>query len=130
MKKKILVFAICFSVSFIITSCKKEKKEEISTEEIITEDFEEVEIIKEEVTEAQEVETKEMASNILYQCPMDCEKGKSYSEEGSCPVCKMNLTPKEVDMNSEVNQNDNEEAQDNKVGRIAKDAKVESTPNN
>jgi hypothetical protein len=42
----------------------------------------------------------------------------------------MNLTPKEVDMNSEVNQNDNEEAQDNKVGRIVKDAKVESTPNN
>jgi len=26
-----------------------------------------------------------------YQCPMDCEKGKTYKEEGSCPVCKMDL---------------------------------------
>ena len=26
-----------------------------------------------------------------YQCPMDCEKGKTYEKEGSCPVCKMDL---------------------------------------
>ena len=26
-----------------------------------------------------------------YQCPMDCEKGKTYEEPGKCPVCKMDL---------------------------------------
>lgn len=26
-----------------------------------------------------------------YQCPMDCEKGKTYEEPGQCPVCKMDL---------------------------------------
>lgn len=27
-----------------------------------------------------------------YQCPMKCEGEKTYSEEGSCPVCGMDLT--------------------------------------
>ncbi|MBL4754524.1 MAG: hypothetical protein JKY52_13135 [Flavobacteriales bacterium] len=26
-----------------------------------------------------------------YQCPMDCESGKTYEEAGTCPVCKMDL---------------------------------------
>ena len=26
-----------------------------------------------------------------YQCPMDCEHGKIYEEQGTCPVCKMDL---------------------------------------
>ena len=26
-----------------------------------------------------------------YQCPMDCEEGKTYEEAGTCPVCKMDL---------------------------------------
>lgn len=26
-----------------------------------------------------------------YICPMDCEKGKTYDQAGSCPVCKMDL---------------------------------------
>lgn len=30
----------------------------------------------------------------LYTCPMDCEKGKTYDHAGTCPVCKMDLTPK------------------------------------
>lgn len=29
---------------------------------------------------------------VMYQCPMDCEKGKLYDQPGSCPVCKMDLT--------------------------------------
>jgi protein SCO1/2 len=29
----------------------------------------------------------------VYQCPMDCEDGKTYHSEGSCPVCKMDLKP-------------------------------------
>ncbi len=27
----------------------------------------------------------------VYQCPMQCEADKTYNEEGSCPVCKMDL---------------------------------------
>jgi hypothetical protein len=125
MKKVILVLAICLGVSFAFTSCKKEKKEEVKTEE--------VEVVN-------EVETKEMTSNTLYQCPMNCEKGKSYIKEGSCPVCKMNLKPKEVDMDSDSeyeedyemdadHHNHDTEGDDND-SRIMKDAKVESTPNN
>ena len=30
-------------------------------------------------------------SETVYQCPMDCEKGKTYSENSGCPVCKMDL---------------------------------------
>lgn len=26
-----------------------------------------------------------------YECPMDCEKGKTYDAKGKCPVCKMDL---------------------------------------
>lgn len=28
---------------------------------------------------------------VVYACPMDCEKGKTYPQTGSCPVCKMDL---------------------------------------
>ena len=28
---------------------------------------------------------------VKYQCPMQCEEDKTYIEEGTCPVCKMNL---------------------------------------
>jgi len=28
---------------------------------------------------------------VVYACPMDCEKGKTYPQPGSCPVCKMDL---------------------------------------
>ena len=34
--------------------------------------------------------------HTAYQCPMDCEKGKTYSEPGTCPVCKMDLAKVEV----------------------------------
>ncbi|MDY7395332.1 heavy metal-binding domain-containing protein [Aureibaculum sp. 2210JD6-5] len=79
MKKLILMLAIVMVVCFTFTSCKKEKKEEdVKTEE-----------------------KADMASNEVYQCPMDCEDGKSYTEAGSCPVCKMDLKAKTVDMDSD-----------------------------
>jgi protein SCO1/2 len=31
--------------------------------------------------------------NTTYQCPMKCEDEKMYQQEGSCPVCKMDLKP-------------------------------------
>ncbi len=27
----------------------------------------------------------------VYQCPMDCENGKTYDEPGKCPVCNMEI---------------------------------------
>ena len=60
------VFTLVFSL-FLMTSCAENKKE-----------------IKEEAK-------KELTSQHDYQCPMDCEKGKTYHDTGSCPVCKMDL---------------------------------------
>ncbi len=34
-------------------------------------------------------------AQATYACPMDCENGKTYSDEGICPVCEMDL--KEVE---------------------------------
>jgi hypothetical protein len=34
-------------------------------------------------------------ASAAYACPMDCEKGKTYSEVGKCPVCKMDLVTKD-----------------------------------
>jgi uncharacterized paraquat-inducible protein A len=73
-KKVILCLAVI--ALFVTTSCKTEHKKE--KEPVKTE--------------------KEMAMEV-YQCPMDCENGKTYDKEGSCPVCKMDL--KKVSKNKE-----------------------------
>lgn len=76
------MLAVVTAITITVTSCKKDKKEEVKTE-----------------TEAKEAAEEVLASNdVLYQCPMDCEKGKSYTEAGKCPVCKMELKEKKVDM--------------------------------
>jgi len=90
MKKVFLMVAMVALVSFTTTSCKKDKAEEVNTE---------VEAVDDVKQEAQEV----LASNdVLHQCPMDCEKGKSYTEPGKCPVCKMDLKEKKVDVEEET----------------------------
>ena len=78
MKKVFMVLAVVAFTSFSLQSCK-EKKEEVKTE---------------------------IATGV-YQCPMDCEEGKSYTEEGKCPVCKMALVEKEVSL--EENHDNHEE---------------------
>lgn len=30
-----------------------------------------------------------------YQCPMECEGDKTYTKEGTCPICNMDLASKE-----------------------------------
>ena len=65
MKKIFLTFVFIFTISTVFISCNDKKKETPKTE----------------VAEA------------VYQCPMDCEKGKTYAKPGSCPVCKMDLKP-------------------------------------
>jgi len=39
----------------------------------------------------QQTEEHESQEHAHYQCPMDCEAGKTYEEAGKCPVCKMDL---------------------------------------
>ena len=90
MKKVILMVAMVALVSFTVTSCKKDKAEDVKIE---------TEVVDEAKQEAQEV----LASNdVLHQCPMDCEKGKSYTEAGKCPVCKMDLKEKKVNVEEDA----------------------------
>ncbi len=45
----------------------------------------------------QKSETKNPDSTTIsatYQCPMDCEKGKTYDKPGKCSVCDMELEKK------------------------------------
>ena len=71
------IFALLFSMTLMV-SCGEAKKET-------------KEVTEEEVTTDAE-ESKELhADHEAYQCPMDCEDGKTYAEAGSCPVCKMDL---------------------------------------
>lgn len=45
--------------------------------------------------------TETAAPGTKYICPMNCEKGKTYDQPGSCPVCNMDLEP----MKAEVEAN-------------------------
>ncbi|NEW77920.1 MAG: hypothetical protein GZ086_00515 [Gelidibacter sp.] len=78
MKKSILIFTAIFSFVLLFTACKETKKEEVKED------------VKIESHEGHDHEEGEMSSGV-YQCPMDCENGKTYEVAGSCPVCKMDL---------------------------------------
>jgi len=72
-KKTILALVVILTMGFTFTSCKTDKADT--------------------KTDAKEEVKSETASNdgVVYQCPMDCEKGKSYTEAGKCPECNMDL---------------------------------------
>ena len=80
MKKSILLIAAVFSMAIMVTSCKEAKKEEVKTEKH-----------EDHTGHDHDVEKEKTVDKVAYQCPMDCEKGKTYDKEGSCPVCKMDL---------------------------------------
>ncbi len=48
---------------------------------------------------------KETAENLdgngVFYCPMHCEGDKTYKKSGDCPVCGMDLVPKEADESTE-----------------------------
>ncbi|MCK5401634.1 MAG: hypothetical protein KAJ28_08360 [Flavobacteriaceae bacterium] len=92
MKKSILLLALFLSMSIIVVSCKDSKKDQEA-----------------EQTELG-VEKADLALNDVYQCPMDCENGKTYDEEGACPVCKMTLkkAEKEEETDSEPDAHDHD----------------------
>jgi hypothetical protein len=68
MKKTFLLIAFAVA-TFSMTSCKSEPKTETTTE----------------------TPMEATSEEIAYACPMDCEKGKTYTEMGKCPVCEMDL---------------------------------------
>jgi len=72
MKKTIVVMVFAVAGLFI-TACGNKENKEAATEETAH---------SHKVGEEQ---------HLAYQCPMDCEKGKTYTEQGTCPVCKMEL---------------------------------------
>ncbi|WP_196885298.1 heavy metal-binding domain-containing protein [Aureivirga sp. CE67] len=83
MKKSILA-VVFLATTLVATSCGDAKKEN----EAKTPKTEEV---KKEVKETKAPEAKKEMAAAVYQCPMDCEKGKTYEKEGKCPTCKMDL---------------------------------------
>jgi protein SCO1/2 len=42
----------------------------------------------------------------IYQCPMQCEGYKTYSEFGSCPICKMDLQAIKVEVSNPIDTNE------------------------
>ena len=64
--KTLFVLALCILVAF--TACKDKK------------------------SETKEESASEVVAEARYQCPMNCEDGKTYDHAGTCPVCKMELT--------------------------------------
>lgn len=68
--KKVAFFLI---LTIAIASCNNKTKTEGNTDEI---------------------KTDTIQTAALYQCPMDCEKGKTYEQAGKCPVCEMDLEKK------------------------------------
>jgi len=80
MKKLILLLCVCFSLA--IVSCKETAKETDASAET-------------EMSQENAANEADMAMAAEYQCPMDCEEGKTYDKEGACPVCKMDLKKKE-----------------------------------
>jgi hypothetical protein len=78
MKKSILIFSAIFSFAVLFTACKETKKEEVKEE------------VNMESHDNHDHSKGDLVSD-LYQCPMDCENGKTYEAAGSCPDCKMDL---------------------------------------
>ena len=97
MKKSILLIVMCLSRSVIVSSCKGEKKE--SSEET-------------EMHENHAADKADIAMLDAYKCPMDCEKGKTYEEEGKCPVCEMDLKKVEKEGTHEHENGDKHEDHD------------------
>ncbi|NNK83303.1 MAG: hypothetical protein HKO92_09280 [Flavobacteriaceae bacterium] len=81
--KTLLKTFICLLLLFAFSCGGGEKKSNESMDEAAPEPLEEA--VDEGTTDMNfEVED-------AYKCPMDCEEGKEYDEEGACPVCGMSL---------------------------------------
>lgn len=75
MKTKNIIFAAIFCVGFFFTACKSSEKKEENRVEVNS-------------------KKNELAKDV-YQCPMECEGEKTYTDKDTkCPVCNMKLKKK------------------------------------
>ena len=100
MKKLILIMIVALSVNTLFVACKDNK-----------------EAHNEEHNSKSEhaSEKADLALNNLYQCPMNCEDGKTYDEAGHCPVCAMDLKKVEGEhqhKDGEIHDDHNEEEEE------------------
>lgn len=98
MKKITRVLLLSIAFGFVVAACNNGKKEEDSSKQ--------VEEQKEHAThdDAEDDDHGYEMAMAAYQCPMKCEDEKTYAEEGSCPVCKMDLKKVEVASNEEAKE--------------------------
>lgn len=106
MKKSILLLALCLSLGVVLNSCKGEKKDAPEATEAA------------EMNENAAADKADIAMNDTYQCPMDCEHGKTYDKEGTCPVCNMNLkkVEKEGEQEGEHKHDEGDENEESDSG--------------
>jgi len=71
-----MLMVLILGMSTTTISCKEEKNQDTQTE------------VSSEENHA--ADKADIAMNV-YQCPMDCEDGKTYDKAGSCPICAMDL---------------------------------------
>lgn len=100
---KIAMWVIVFV--FVFTACNQVKKE-AETNKVVND---EKELKKEDQTgEHGHDYGYEMAMGA-YQCPMKCEGEKTYTEEGNCPKCKMDLKKVETPLKEEAEAEETKE---------------------
>ena len=86
---RVWLFSVAFV--FVLAACNNDKKEDDSSKEVTEQ--------KEHATHDDNTEEHDQGYEMamaVYQCPMKCEEDKTYTEEGACPVCKMDLKELEV----------------------------------
>ena len=98
MKRVLYLSMILLSISIVVVSCKDKEAQEDNTE----------------ASTSLGAEKADLAMNAEYQCPMDCENGKTYDKEGECPECKMAL--KKVDKSEDRDDSDHGENHDKHEG--------------
>ena len=93
--KTLKIIALLVTLSTISLGCKENKSGEAQTEN--------------QAEEHMAADKADIAMNDVYQCPMDCEDGKTYEEPGSCPVCAMDLKKVEKDADEDGGAHDDHE---------------------
>ena len=82
---KQLVLALSIAATMMACSQNKEEK---------TTETKAVEAVKVDSASTVAADSTHATAHAEYACPMKCEKEKTYSEAGKCPVCKMDLAQK------------------------------------
>ena len=91
MKKIVYLTMLVLGLSIVVVSCKHDEKHNEKHEQ--------------ESSTSLGAEKADLAMNAEYQCPMDCENGKTYDKEGECPECKMALKKVEKEEGNDQSEN-------------------------